>query len=232
MEIYSNSSKINLIPRIPVIVELNGKDFVRIFRNISKFPFDNQILNIILESTKEVLIPIREAQCFYLYGDRITVLLFDIQKDSKTIWCNYNIQKMVSYFSGKMTVILNEKIKEYGIENRKVIFESSIFNIPKDEVINYFIMKQVEAIRFLLLALARDVASTAEVYGKSNDEIRNIISQRGINLDDVPEYFKYGVFGSKNLENWKWEIMEKSPRFTNDLSRKEVSKHIYFEKKK
>ena len=74
--------------------------------------------------------------------------------------------------------------------NKGAMFDSRCFNIPKEEVVNYFYWRQLDATRNSIEMVGHANFSTKELYKKSCSMIQDMLhEQKGINWNDftVPE---------------------------------------------
>ena len=95
------------------------------------------------------------------------------------------------------------------------MFDSRAFNLPKDEVTNYFIYRQMDARRNSLQALAQSMFSHKELTNKNSDDMKTMVMEKAnINYDELPSLQKYGFAVYK--VNDKWIIDKEIPDFRDD----------------
>lgn len=74
------------------------------------------------------------------------------------------------------------------------MFDSRCFNIPEEEVTNCFIWRQQDATRNAIQMLGQCNFSHKELHNKSCNDIQDMLmTQKGINFNDMPTEFKRGV---------------------------------------
>lgn len=74
------------------------------------------------------------------------------------------------------------------------MFDSRCFNIPEDEITNCFIWRQQDATRNAIQMLGQCNFPHKELQGKSCNDIQDMLmTQKGINFNDMPTEFKRGV---------------------------------------
>ena len=74
------------------------------------------------------------------------------------------------------------------------MFASRCFNVPVEEVTNCFIWRQQDATRNAIQMLGQCNFSHKELQGKSCNDIQDMLmTQKGINFNDMPTEFKRGV---------------------------------------
>ena len=107
-------------------------------------------------------------------------------------------------------------------------FDSRVFNIPESEVCNYFIWRQQDATRNSIELLGREHFSQKELHKVNCKQIQDkLITEKGVNWNDCPTFFKRGVCVYK--EKGYWEIDLEIPIFTQ--KRDFIEKHLEIEEK-
>lgn len=77
--------------------------------------------------------------------------------------------------------------------NKGAMFDSRCFNIPKDEVTNYFYWRQLDASRNSVQMVGQAHFSHSQLHEKSNSEIQDMLmNEKGINWNDFPTHQKRG----------------------------------------
>ena len=75
----------------------------------------------------------------------------------------------------------------------KAMFDSRVFNIPKDEIVNYFIWRQQDATRNSILGLGAAHFNQKELDKKNTSKIQDmLILQKNINWNDCSTVEKRG----------------------------------------
>lgn len=73
------------------------------------------------------------------------------------------------------------------------MFDSRVFNIPKEEVTNYFYWRQLDASRNSIQMVGQANFSHKELHNKSCNDIQDMLmTQKGINWNDFPTCQKRG----------------------------------------
>ena len=251
-ENYENRAKTYLIRRMPVIIRLDGKAFHTFTRGLKK-PYDEIFHNTMNATMKYLCENIQGCKLGYTQSDEITLLLTDYDTLTTDAWFDNNVQKICSVSASMATMAFNkflrEKLMQYiGSGNMtedegeyvcKVIdkfdsamFDSRCFNIPVEEVTNCFIWRQQDATRNAIQMLGQCNFSHKELHGKSCNDIQDMLmTQRGINFNDMPTEFKRGVcciknrsvcepYGNRMLVNGvgegNWALDKEIPIFTQD----------------
>lgn len=241
-EFYENRVKVYLTRRTPVIIRLDGKAFHSFTKGFKK-PYDEIFHNTMNETMKYLCKNIQGCKIGYTQSDEITLLLTDYDTLTTDAWFNYGMQKMCSIAASMATMAFNkyfypEVLKWYDKtiadntfleqENVKLMkiyqnaaekgamFDSRVFNIPKEEVTNCFIWRQQDATRNAIQMLGQCNFSHQELQGKSCNDIQDMLMiQKNINFNDMATAFKRGVCCIKT-ENEGWAIDTEIPIFTQD----------------
>ena len=80
------------------------------------------------------------------------------------------------------------------ILSTRAVFDCRAFNIPEDDVPNYFIWRQQDWIRNSVQMLARHYFSHKECEGKSQSDLNEMLFQNDINWANLPSHLKNGTF--------------------------------------
>jgi len=196
---YESRSKYKLIRRMPAIIRLDGKAFHTITRRCDK-PFDEDLSMIMMEGMKYLLENIQGAKCGYQQSDEISILLTDFDKLTTDAWFDNSIQKIASVSASMLTADVNSKWDFENSFNRKFdsnkyfLFDSRCFNIPKEEVNNYFIWRQKDWERNSIQMLSRSYFSHKECHKKNSSDLHEMLYTKGVNWTDLSGKWKNGVF--------------------------------------
>lgn len=215
---YEEIPKTRLMRRTPVIIRIDGKAFHTFTRGFKR-PFDDVLIKTMQETAKYLYENIQGCQLAYTQSDEISLLLIDYQRFETSAWFDYEIQKMCSISASMATMAFNklfilnfndlmidamkieepdEKTIEYlGILEKAytkgAMFDSRVFNIPKEEVCNYFYWRQLDASRNSIQMVGQANFSHKELQYKSCNDIQDMLmTQKGINWNDFPTYQKRG----------------------------------------
>lgn len=215
MKSYENITRNYLTRRTPTIIRIDGKAF-HTFTKGFKRPFDMVMMKSMWETAKYLCENIQGCKIAYVQSDEITLLLTDYKELNTAAWFDKNIQKMVSVSASMATLAFN-KAFEISIDNilhgsdfatlneyvktkdkylKKIdsaLFDSRVFNIPKEEVCNCFIWRQVDATRNSIEMVGRYYFSHKELFKVNCNQIQEkLFQEKGINWNDYPVYQKRG----------------------------------------
>jgi len=203
-ENYEDRYRFKLLRRSPVIIRLDGKNFHTFTKHCHK-PFDNSLQQAMEQTAFKLCQEIQGAKCAYIQSDEISILLTDFDKLNTSAWFDYNIQKMVSISAGIASVYFN---RYYDSKNHLALFDSRVFNLPKEETCNYFIWRQKDWIRNSIQMLARIYYSHKQLENKKNSDIHEMLYKKELNWNDLSNKWKNGSFIFYNNENLNWTIKQ------------------------
>lgn len=201
MKAYEAVSKNSLMRRTPAIIRLDGEAF-HIFTKGFHKPFDTILMRTMQETMKRLCENIQGCVLGYTQSDEITLVLCDYQTLTTDAWFDYNVEKMTSVAASMATLYFNQifseqvekeifsgekdSIKRFGALCRAVtkgaLFDASVFSLPKEEVNNCLVLRQQDAIRNSIQAVAQSCFPHKELQGLSTDElIVKLIDEKNIN---------------------------------------------------
>lgn len=115
--------------------------------------------------------------------------------------------------------------KKYTVACEKgAMFDSRVFNIPKEEVCNLLIWRQQDATRNSIEMLGRAYFSDKELFKKNCSNIQDMLmEQHGVNWNNIPARFKRGLCCKREVPEFPcianhrpWFVDENIPIFTQD----------------
>lgn len=226
---YEDINRNKLLRRVPVIARIDGRAFHTFTKNkVFLKPFSD-ILRLAICYTTNMLCSkvIQGAKFGYTQSDEISILITDYDKLTTSAFFDYNIQKLCSVIASEATIYFNKQLMEllkntgYNEEYKWAAFDCRVFNIPKEEFINYFIWRQLDWERNSVQMLARNYYSHKELLNKNTSELHEMIYQKGDNWASLESYWKNGTFVLKDGDLWKYNsgvIAKKDRKFLEQLT--------------
>jgi tRNA(His) 5'-end guanylyltransferase len=102
----------------------------------------------------------------------------------------FNKLRLVRYMEDSMIFLEPEDIGKFKMAE----FDARAFQIPFiDEVENYFIWRQQDAVRNSISSVAQSLYSPRELNGVKTDQMQEMIFQKGINWNDYDFRMKRGA---------------------------------------
>lgn len=102
----------------------------------------------------------------------------------------------------------------------KATFDARAFILPQEEVCNYFIWRQQDAVRNSIQMVAQSLYSHNELQGKNSSDLQELIHAKGVNWNDYPIQCKRGACVVRipqlvdGIVRNKWTIDLDIPTFT------------------
>ena len=220
-EYYENKSRYYLTRRIPVIMRLDGRAFTKLTKHLDK-PFSETFNDVMCETARYLLSEIQGAKCVYTQSDEISILITDFERLTTDCWFGYNIQKMTSISAAMASVYFNTYCHLHNNTMYAGIFDSRVFNIPKEDTCNYFIWRQQDWTKNSVQMLARSYFSHSELQGKNQGEMHNMLYYKNVNWNNLDPKWKNGAFFTKS----DGEII-KMEDFIFSKKRELIDNHLY-----
>ena len=237
MKGYEACTQSTLLRRTPVIIRVDGKafhTFTRAFKDDSTpDPFSPIMHSLMVNTAMMMMHNIQCAQIAYTQSDEISILLRDWDKHETQQWFAGKLQKIVSVSAAMASAYFNYFLaKEVGpldYAGAVPLFDSRAFQLPKEEVANYFIWRQQDATRNSVQMLGRHHFSHKEMHGKNVSGVQDLLMlQKGVNWNDIDVWKKRGtcVIPSPDVLDSSSAVFvdENIPIFTKD--RNYVERHL------
>jgi len=197
MKRYEKVSSPELYRKMPVIVRVDGRAFHTFTRKFKR-PYDINFIEAMLSAARAVAEDMQGFKIGYVQSDEASFLLTDYDNIESQPWFNNDLSKIVSIASSLMSVYFNSYIyKNITMEqiNEQAVFDARAFNLPKEEVANYFLFRSKDWERNSLQMYARSIFSHKELNGKKRKDIHEMLHIKGRNwTKDVPLQEKNGTF--------------------------------------
>lgn len=222
MKGYEHNSRDFLMKKCPVLIRLDGKAFHTFTRGFDR-PFDEALHDSMLETAQFLVDTVQGCVFAYTQSDEISLLLVDNTSVKTDAFFNYNVQKMSSITASLATAKFNSCFEHKKKPTKPALFDSRAWNIPPEELVNYFIWRQQDATRNSVQMVAQSVFSHKVLQGLSCSKLQDkLMLDKGINWNDFEVWKKRGsCVVSKTIEvsgkNRKKHFKdEEPPIFTTD----------------
>lgn len=236
MKKYEYVTRHYLMCRTPVIVRIDGKAFHTFTKGMKK-PFDHIFMESMQDTMKYLCENVQGCVLGYCQSDEISLLLIDYDTLETSAWFDNNISKIISITSSLASVYFNQqfyinlvdyRVKNYKSKNRDVeyenrllanisslpIFDSRAFNLSKEEVNNYFVWRQQDAIKNAIQMIGRAYFTHKELENKNGKDIVDMLDNIGINYHSYSTCEKRGTCCIKT--NKGWELDTEIPIFKDN----------------
>lgn len=221
-----------LTRRMPVIIRCD-MECGKTFTNGLKKPWDDVFSKAMQRTVCNMADKIQGCVLGYTASDEISLLLLDYQDLDTDAWFGYNIDKLVSSAASMATIFFHKNFaieaetrmntKQMDVDEafdgyfstlrskmqKNPIFDARAFNIPKEEVANYFLDRQRYTEKNSISMLARYYFSHKEIEGKNGSQMQDMLMEKyKVNWNNCPIAHKRGVFCKKICD---FHIDENSP---------------------
>lgn len=239
-EYYENRYRIMLTNKVPVIIRIDGCHFHSFTRGFKK-PFDEVLIKAMQLTALDLCKAIQGCKFGYVQSDEISLVLTDFDTINTNAWFDNNMSKIDSvsasfatlYFNKHFRDIVNNVCTDFTKSDSDTVihckklkkfdsayFDSRSFNIPEDEIVNYFIWRQNDATRNSIQGLAQSLFSHKELQGLNNSQLQDkLMLEKNVNWNDCSVVEKRGtsiVRTLKGNDRTEWIIDENNPIFTQD----------------
>lgn len=196
---FEELSSYALIPRLPVIIRVDGHNFHTYLKGAKK-PFDFTVSDAMKNVAQVLLENIQGARCAFFQSDECSLLVTDWDRYSTQSWFNYTIQKVSSISASLATRAFNEK---YVHPMRfSATFDARCFNLPRHEVTNYFIWRQKDAIRNSINSFGQTFLTKRSLHGQSTETVvERLNAEAGVDWKSEPIGVKQGYYMVRTAVN-------------------------------
>lgn len=200
---YENSYSQNIIPRIPVIIKIDGRSFSRSTKHVQK-PFCHKTSIMLNNTMINVAKQIDGAICAYQYSDKIILVLRNDRSVDEKPWFGNDVQSMCSATASMVTYeFLNQlwDVEEPPSLEGTLSFKVHVFGVPSiKEAINYLIYRQGKCTTQAVNEAVKTVLFPR--YGKETNvfleeknfqERKDILKESGLDFESLPSAFRNGT---------------------------------------
>ena len=228
MKSYESIPRISLTRRIPVMIRVDGRAF-HTYTNKAKKPFDSLIMHAMLSAALNSAKDMQGFKVGYVQSDEASFLLTDYESIETEAWFDYNLQKITTAAASDMTMFFNDYIEKYKIDpelwdtkdfpdalrfNGMARFDARAWNIPVEEVSNYFLWRAKDWERNSLQMYCRSIFSHKQLIEKKKENMHEMLHQAGKNwTNDLSDWERNGVFIIKGEEGETVERFDVLPNF-------------------
>ena len=230
MKSYENITRTYLSSRMPIIIRIDGKAFHTFTKGFKK-PFDDILMRAMEETAAVLCRDIEGVKVAYTQSDEISLLITNNDTWETQPWFGNNIQKMASVAASIATLAFNrafwhevnmlnndylntedtEHLNAYCRATEKgATFDARVFVLPADEVCNYFIWRQQDAIRNSIQSMGQAHFSHKELMNKNCENIKQMLVEKNLKWESIPVSCQRGVCVIKKPTKVKTQINMKT----------------------
>lgn len=188
---YEHRARRYLVRRMPVIVRVDGRAFHTYTRDFDK-PFDHDLVAAMIAAAVATASEMQGFKLGYVQSDEASFLLTDYDELTTEAWFGYCQNKVESISASVMTAAFNTVIPRGG---RPAHFDARAFNIPREEVANYFLWRAKDWERNSVCMYCGAFYSHSEMHGQGRADRHEMLHAKGKNwATDLPDRLRNGTF--------------------------------------
>lgn len=181
---------------VPIVARIDGRSFSKFTKGLQR-PYDSYMSKCMHETTKH-LVEHTGACIGYTQSDEITLMWYNTDFKSE-IWFGGKMQKMVSQLAAQATLVFYRNVVKYLPEeyaDKMPTFDARVWWVPSlIEASNTVLWRVKDAVKNSVSMVAHDNYSTKSLHKKNSKEMQEMLfTEKDINWNDYPAYFKRGVF--------------------------------------
>lgn len=173
MKGYEAVSSGQLLRRCPVIVRVDGWAFHTWTRGLDR-PFDLRLIDLMRRATEYAAVRMQGCKLAFTQSDEASFLLTDYDKLETQPWFGYDLAKVVSLSASTFTAKFNHSILS-ECQDEPATFDARAFNVPADDVANYFLWRAKDWRRNAIQMVAQSMFSPKELHGVKLDAAQEMI---------------------------------------------------------
>lgn len=232
MKSYEAVTQSKLMRRTPVIVRVDGKAFHTYTKKFNSSsdpsmlngPFSHVLHNVMMNTMVGMCFHSQNAVLAYTQSDEISILFKDWDKHETQQWFDGKLQKIISVAASMATAYFNMAFAGSDFHPTNMyevaLFDARVFNLPFEEVTNYFIWRQKDATRNSINMLGRHYYSAKQLHGKNTSAVQDMLMELNVNWNDIETWKKRGCCAIPNPNTLSsvspWVLDEEVPIFTQD----------------
>ena len=202
MKVYEKEGrqKEYLDKKVPVIIRVDGRAFHTFTKKLEK-PFDGILMDAMEFTMTHLCKNIAGCVMGYCQSDEISLLLQDYKEENTQGWFNYRTDKLCSIASSLATFAFNRAFTNYTMNfydacsadeweftaneerinnlikccDNGALFDARAFNVPFNDVTNYFYWREVDAMRNSVEMVGRANFSHKELLRVNCDSIKKML---------------------------------------------------------
>lgn len=194
--LYEVRSKTFLVRKIPVIIRLDGKCFHTFCKRFNK-PYDdffNNCMRIVMSYLCKRVQGVKFAE---RHSDEISLLLTDTDSEKTEAFFDYEVQKICSIVaSWASTVLCRKLIDSHSLSDEEdpPVLDCRCFNIPENEISNYFWWRSLDATHNSIQANAQSKFNHKQLLNKNTKQMQEMLfSKHNLNWSKLPQEQKSGM---------------------------------------
>lgn len=212
---YESLADSKLMPRLPIIVRIDGKSFHSWTRGCRR-PFDERLQEL-MDNTTKLLVEETHSVLGYTQSDEITLVLWNPDMKAEPYFGG-RVNKLNSVIASMASAFFNKLVPTYLPEKTKLaFFDCRAFAVPSlMEAVNVLIWRELDATKNAISMAAQSMFSHSQLQNKNGSEMQEMMfQQRGVNFNGYPDRFKRGAYFKRQLVSRKFtqnELLNLPPK--------------------
>lgn len=199
---YEENQNYKILPRIPVIIKIDGRSFSKITKHTQK-PFCHKIMALLNETMLALVKQIDGVVFGYQYSDKMLFVLRNDRSQDEDPWFGNHIQQQASVAASMATYHFMRNLWSMddppNLEG-DITFHARVFGVPSiKEACNYLIYRQWMCLQNAINEAVYSVLwprygkkTAAFLDEKSLDQRKQILEDAGLDLDNLPSAYRLG----------------------------------------
>lgn len=185
--------------RMPVVCRIDGRSFHSLTKKWKcNRPFDSQLMYAMVNAAKTLAEDMQGFKVAYIQSDEASFVMTDYDGLHSQGWFDYNHSKIVSISASIMTGEFNCYFRH---KSGNAQFDSRAFNVPKEDVANYFLFRSQDWYRNSIQMYASSVFSHKQLHKKNQNDMKEMLREKGRSWeDDLCNMVKNGTFLFRDKE--------------------------------
>ena len=209
-----------LTRRVPVIVRMDGRAFHTFSKDLVS-PYDDVFHKCMCFAMIKLCEGMPGARLGFHFSDEISILLTDYETIDTEPHFGYNLQKIISVTASECTARFAEaRLWMDPLHDPSIPqFDCRAFNVPADDIVNYFVWRQRDCSRNSIQMAARVHYSHEEMLNKSSSMLQDMLMEKGVNWNHCDTRVKRGICSFDQMwgcDPSKWVLDYDTPIFTKD----------------
>jgi len=203
------------IPKLPLIVRLDGKCFKKFTESLKKDENGKKIafnegLNTLMVETAKHLAELTGAVIAYHQSDEITLILHTTDR-KQGFYLGGKKQKLTSLLAAECTAFFNANLPKYlPNHNKTAYFDCRVYQTPDlHDAAMQLLWRENDATKNSISMLAETYFSPNVLKGlNGNQKQEKMMVEKGVNWNDLPAKFKRGTYIQKRVISTPFSVEE------------------------
>lgn len=187
-------SERRLDPRLPIMIRLDGRSFHTFTRGMER-PFFLPMSQAMIETARYL---VKETHaCFaYTQSDEISLGYWNEGPQSQIMF-DGRVQKLTSVIAAMATAKFNQEtaLRMPQKSHLLPVFDARVFSMPSlDEMANCILFRTSDCEKNSITMAASSCHSHKSLQGKNGLDKKMMMKEKGLDWDELPEFFKSGTF--------------------------------------